>query len=95
MASVCSGFRRQNKLSKVDLCSAIAYLRKVRGYETEVVEGNGLFRISAVCADARAKPFAVVSRMRQASPSSFSQDLSFEFGEDRQQAGHRATGRRG
>src|SRR5262249_38837200 len=56
MASVCSEFRRQNKLSKVDLCSAITYLRKVRGYETEVVDGNGRFRISAVCADARAKP---------------------------------------
>ena len=42
-----------------------------------------------------AQSFAVLPGVRQASPSSFPQNLPFELGEDRQQAGHRATGRRG
>jgi len=35
--------------------------------------------------------FTVLAGVSQASPSSFAQDFPFELGEDRQQAGHRAT----
>ncbi|MGA2723431.1 MAG: hypothetical protein ABSG79_13590 [Bryobacteraceae bacterium] len=38
------------------------------------------------------QPFSVLPRLRQASPSSFPQNLSFELGEDSQQAGHRSPG---
>jgi hypothetical protein len=38
------------------------------------------------------KPFPVLPRMGQSSPSSFPQNLSFELGEYSEQAGHRTTG---
>ena len=37
------------------------------------------------------QPFPVLPCMGQASPSSLTQDLPFECGEDGQQAGHRPT----
>ncbi len=40
------------------------------------------------------QPFAVLPSVGQASPGSFPQNLSFELGEDCQQAGHRTTGGR-
>jgi len=39
-----------------------------------------------------AESLPVLPRMRQASPSSFPQNLSFELSENRQKAGHRSTG---
>jgi hypothetical protein len=41
------------------------------------------------------QPLAVLPGVGQASPSSFPQNLSFEFGEYGQQAGHGSTGRCG
>ena len=41
-----------------------------------------------------AQSFSILPRMRQAGSSSFPQNLPFELGEDRQQTGHRSTGRR-
>ena len=38
------------------------------------------------------QPFSALARMGQASSRPFAQDLPFELGEDRQQAGHGATG---
>jgi hypothetical protein len=41
------------------------------------------------------QPFPVLPGVRQASPSSFPQNFSFELGEYSEQAGHRTPGRRG
>ena len=50
-----------------------------------------------MCGRARgpAQPFPVLTGMGQASLGPFPQDFSFELGEDRQQAGHGPSGRRG
>ena len=42
-----------------------------------------------------AEPFSILPRMSQASASSLPQNFPFELGEDRQQASHGSTGRRG
>jgi hypothetical protein len=42
-----------------------------------------------------AKPFPILPSLRQAGSRSLPQNLGFELGEDRQQAGHCATGWRG
>jgi hypothetical protein len=41
------------------------------------------------------QPFPILPRLGQASPSPFSQNLSFELGENSEQASHRSTGRAG
>lgn len=41
------------------------------------------------------QPFSILPSLSQASPSPLAQNLSFELGEDRQQAGHGATSGRG
>jgi hypothetical protein len=56
------------------------------------------FRTSALCSAAvgwSAQALAVLPSVRQASPSSFPQNLLFELSEYGQQAGHRSTSRRG
>src|SRR5579863_10561114 len=45
------------------------------------------------CRHRSAQSLTVLPGVSQASPSSFAQDFPFELGEDRQQAGHRATRR--
>jgi len=70
-------------------CATAARSRLWRHRRDTVSDGGGL--------KARrlrpAQPPAVLAGVSQASPGSFAQDFPFELGEDRHQAGHRATRR--